>query len=129
LGNWLLVGIGLCIAGVGVANVVRAWREDFTQYLACSAALCRRVAPLARAGYLARGLAWLPLAALVVLGGLRSRAADVTGFGAALDVLERQPAGVWFLVPAAFGFMAFGVFSFVEARFRRIRPPPEALPS
>ena len=129
LGNWLLVGVGLCIAGVGVANVVKAWRDDFTEYLACSADLCRRVAPLARAGYMARGLAWLPLAALVVLAGLHARPADVTSFGAALDVVERQPAGAWFLVPAALGFMAFGAFSFVEARFRRIRPPPEVLPS
>ncbi len=129
LGNWLLVGVGLCIAGVGVSNVVRAWREDFTEYLACSAKLCRRVAPLARAGYVARGLAWLPLAAFVAMAGLHSRAADVTSFGAALDAVERQPAGAWFLVPAALGFVAFGVFSLVEARFRRIRPPPEALPS
>ena len=129
MGNWLLVGIGLCIAGVGVANVVRGWREDFTEYLACSARLCRRVGPLARIGYVARGLAWLPLAALIVMAGLHSRAADVTSFGAALDVVERQPAGAWFLVPAALGFMAFGLFSFVEARFRRIRPPPEVLPS
>ncbi|SFS31627.1 protein of unknown function [Brevundimonas viscosa] len=129
LGNWLLVGVGLCIAGVGVANVVKAWRDDFTEYLACSAKLCRRVAPLARAGYMARGLAWLPLAALVVLAGLHARPADVTSFGAALDAVERQPAGAWFLVPAALGFMAFGAFSFVEARFRRIRPPPEVLPS
>jgi hypothetical protein len=129
LGDWLLVGVGLCIAGVGVANVVKAWREDFTEYLACSRKLCRRVAPLARAGYIARGLAWLPLAALVVTAGLHSRAADVTSFGAALDAVERQPAGAWFLVPAALGFMAFGLFSFVEARFRRIRPPPEVLPS
>lgn len=128
-GNWLLVGIGLCIAGVGVANVVKAWREDFTEYLACSADLCRRVAPLARAGYMARGFAWLPLAALIVLAGLRASAADVTRFGAALDAVERQPAGAWFLAPAALGFIAFGLFSFVEARFRRIRPPPEVLPS
>jgi len=129
LGNWLLVGIGLCIAGVGLANVIKAWRADFTEYLACSADLCRRVAPLARAGYMARGLAWLPLAALVVLAGIHARPADVTSFGAALDAVERQPAGAWFLVPAALGFMAFGAFSFVEARFRRIRPPARVLPS
>ncbi|WP_292109387.1 DUF1206 domain-containing protein [Brevundimonas sp.] len=128
LGNWLLVGVGLSIAGVGVANVVRAWRGDFSEYLACSEALCRRVSLLARAGYVARGLAWLPLAALVVAAGLNSRAADVTSFGAALDVVERQPGGAGFLIPAALGFMAFGAFSFVEARFRRIRAPAEVLP-
>jgi hypothetical protein len=127
-GNWLLAGVGLCIAGIGVANVVRAWREDFTEYLSCSVDLCRRVAPLARIGYMARGLAWLPLAALIVAAGLHSEASDVTSFGGALDAVDRQVAGPWLLTAGALGFIAFGAFSFIEARFRRIRPPRELVP-
>ncbi|HWQ85859.1 DUF1206 domain-containing protein [Brevundimonas sp.] len=122
-GNWLLAAAGLVLLGVGVANVSRAWREDFTEYLACSPRTCRRVAPLARAGVIARGLAYMPLAVLVILAGLRSRASDVATFGSALDAVERQPAGPWILALAALGFIAFGAFSFIEARFRRIRPP------
>ena len=81
------------------------------------------MSPLARAGHIARGLAYLPLASLVVLAGLDARASEVTSFGSALDAVERQPAGPWVLVVAALGFVAFGAFSFIEARFRRIRPP------
>lgn len=127
-GKWLLAGAGLCVLGIGVANISRAWREDFTEYLACSPKTCRRVAPLARAGYLARGLAYVPLAILIVLAGLRSRATEVTTFGSALDAVERQPAGPWILAATALGFMAFGAFSFIEARFRRIRPPRDLNP-
>ena len=128
LGDWLLVVGGLAIFGIGVSNIVKAWREDFTEYLACSETMCRRVAPLARAGHVARGLAYLPLACLVVLAGLDARASEVTSFGSALDAVERHPAGPWILVLAALGFVAFGAFSFVEARFRRIRPPRELKP-
>lgn len=127
-GNLLLAGVGLCIAGVGVANIVRAWRDDFAAYLACSVELCRRVVPLARAGYMARGVAWLPLAALVFLAGVRSRASDVTSFDAALDALGRQPGGAILLAAAALGFIGFGLFSFIEARFRRIRAPRGIVP-
>ena len=127
-GNLLLAGIGLCIAGVGVSNIVRAWRDDFAAYLSCSVALCRRVVPLARAGYMARGVAWLPLAALIFFAGLRSRASDVTSFDAALDALGRQPGGAVLLAAAALGFIGFGLFSFIEARFRHIRPPREIVP-
>lgn len=127
-GNWLLVAAGLIIFGIGLSNIAKAWREDFTEYLACSAKTCRRVAPLARAGHVARGLAYLPLATLVVLAGLRSRASDVTSLGAALEAVERQPAGSWILVIGALGFVAFGAFSFIEARFRRIRPPRDLNP-
>jgi len=125
LGQWLLVGGGLAIFGIGVSNIVKAWREDFTEYLACSERMCRRVAPLARAGHVARGLAYLPLASLVVLAGLDDRASEVTSFGSALEAVERQPSGPWVLAVAALGFVAFGTFSFIEARFRRIRPPRE----
>jgi Domain of Unknown Function (DUF1206) len=128
-GHWLLAGVGLCIGGIGIANIVRAWREDFTEYLSCSVELCRRVSPLARAGYMARGIAWLPLSLLVITAGLSAKAEDVTSFGAALDQLERQTAGPWLLGATALGFIAFGAFSFIEARFRRIRPPPELVSS
>ena len=127
-GKWLLVGAGLMIFGIGAANVVKAWREDFTEYLACSARTCRRVAPLARIGHVARGLAYLPLAVLVALAGWRSSAADVTSLGAALDAVEQQPAGPGILIVGALGFVAFGAFSFIEARFRRIRPPRDLNP-
>ena len=127
-GKWLLVGAGLVIVGSGAGNVVKAWREDFTEYLACSAETCRRVSPLARIGHVARGLAYLPLATLVVLAGLNSSASDVTSLGAALEAVERQPAGSWVLMAGALGFVAFGAFSFIEARFRRIRPPRDLNP-
>lgn len=128
LGRWLLVAGGLAIFGIGVSNIVKAWREDFTEYLACSDRLCRRVAPLARAGHVARGLAYLPLASLVLLAGLDAQASEVTSFGSALEAVKRQPAGSWILAVAALGFVAFGAFSFIEARFRRIRPPRELNP-
>ncbi|NJC40324.1 hypothetical protein GGQ87_000582 [Brevundimonas alba] len=127
-GRWLLICGGLAIFAIGVSNIVKAVREDFTEYLACSARLCRRVAPLARIGHVARGLAYLPLAVLVVIAGFHAKASEVTSFGAALDAVERQPSGPWMLVATALGFVAFGSFSFIEARFRRIRPPRELTP-
>lgn len=122
-GRWLLLAAGLTICGIGVANVVKAWREDFSEFLDCSVTMCRRVTPLARAGHVARGLAYLPLAALVTLAGWQASASDVTSFGAALEAVERQTAGNWIVGLIALGLVAFGAFSFIEARFRRIRPP------
>ncbi|MBX9459916.1 MAG: DUF1206 domain-containing protein [Brevundimonas sp.] len=122
-GRWLLIAAGLAILGIGVANVVKAWREDFSEYLDCSVRMCRRVTPLARFGHVARGLAYLPLAGLVVLAGWHARAEEVTSFGAALEAVERRTAGSWIVGLIALGFVAFGAFSFIEARFRRIRPP------
>lgn len=128
LGDWLLMAVGLVILAVGIGNIVRAARDDFAGALACSKAVCRRVTPLARAGYAARGFAYLPLGVFVILAGLRARVSTVTDLGGALDALERQPGGDWVLGITGIGLMAFGAFAFVEARWRRIRPPRDLNP-
>lgn len=128
-GEWLLAGVGVMIIGIGVANIVRAAREDFTEFLSCSERVCRRLAPVARAGYAARGVAYLPLGVMVALAGVRAEPHAVTSFGLALEALERQPTGSIILSVTALGLVAFGAFSFVEARFRRIRPPRDLKPA
>lgn len=125
-GDLLLWGVGLAILGMGVGNVVRAVIDDFTDGLGCPERLRRRLSVLARAGYGARGLAYLPLAAFTLLAARRSSSARVTSFGDALQALERMPAGSWLLGATGAGLMAFGAFAFVEARFRKIREPPLA---
>lgn len=123
-GETLLVLAGLAVLALGLVNLWRAATEDFGEALACSPSLCRRVTPLARAGYAARGVAWLPLSAFILMAGLRARPGEVTSFGQALNTLESQlPYGGWLLGLTGLGLMAFGAFAFVEARWRRIRPP------
>lgn len=124
-GQALLLLAGLAILCVGVGNIIRAWKDRFTEELRCSEDLCRIVRPLARAGYAARGFAYLPLAAFVILAGLTADVSEVTSFGEALDALEAQPGGPVILGITAVGLIAFGAFAFVEARWRRIRPPRE----
>ena len=122
-GEALLIGAGLTVLGVGVGNIVRAFRDDFGDALACPKAFCGTATALARAGYAARGFAYLPLGVFVVLAGLHARSGEVTTTAAALDALEAQPGGSVILGLTAAGLMAFGAFAFVEARWRRIRPP------
>ncbi len=128
LGHWLLLGVGLIVLGVGVGNIIKGIKADFSEALSCSAEVCKRVSPIARAGYVARGLAYLPLGVFVTLAGWRASTAEVTAFGEALDALERQPGGSWVLGLTALGLIAFGLFAFVEARYRRIRPPHDLTP-
>jgi hypothetical protein len=122
-GDLLLWGVGLAIVAIGLGNLVRAAVDDFTDGLGCSERLRRRMSMLAKAGYGARGLAYLPLAAFTLLAAHRSSSATMTSFGDALQALERMPAGSWLLAATGAGLMAFGAFAFVEARFRKIREP------
>lgn len=124
-GGGLLMLVGLTVLAVGVGNIVRAARDDFDDALACPEGLCRPASILARTGYAARGFAYLPLGLFVVLAGWHARSAEVTSTAGALEALEAQPGGSWILGLTAAGLMAFGAFAFVEARWRRIRPPRE----
>ncbi|QQQ18079.1 DUF1206 domain-containing protein [Brevundimonas vitis] len=126
-GDLMLIGAGLIILAVGVGNMIKGATADFAEDLACSTEICERVTPVARAGYVARGLAYLPLAGFVILAGVHARASDVTSFGGGLDAMEALPAGSWLLGVTAIGLMAFGAFAFVEARYRRIRPPKKLI--
>ena len=127
-GGAALIVIGLIIAGVGIGNVVMGIVNDFAATLVCSKAVCRRVLPLARVGYVARGLAYMPLALFVTLAGWRARSSEVQTFATALDALERQPGGAVMLGLTATGLIAFGLYALVEARFRRIRVPKDLAP-
>ena len=124
-GGAALMIIGLIIAGVGIGNVVMGFVNDFAGNLVCSKTVCRWVLPLARVGYVARGLAYLPLALFVTLAGYRAQSSRVETFGTALEALEQQPGGALMLGLTACGLIAFGAYAFVEARFRRIRVPKE----
>lgn len=127
-GPSLLMLAGAVVLGIGIANLVRAWREDFLSSLDCPKAMCPTAEFLARAGYAARGFAYLPLGGFIILAGTRASASEVTDTAGALAALQAQPGGTWALAATGAGFAAFGAFAFVEARWRIIRPPRKLAP-
>jgi hypothetical protein len=124
-GDELLILAGLVVLGFGIGNVVQGLVQDFGHRLACDKTLRRRVEPLAKVGYAARGLATLPVGLFLVLAGLRARASEARSWGQALQTVEQQPFGSLVLGLLAAGLIAFGLFGFVEARYRRITPPSD----
>jgi len=121
-GELLIIGAGVFVLGVGVGNIWQAATNDFCKRMSCDRHVARGVTLLGRVGHFARGVAFMPAGGLLVLAGLNARAGEAQGgLGAALDALERQPFGDWILALTAMGLMAFGLFAFAEARYRRMR--------
>ena len=121
-GEILLLLAGLALLGVGLGNIIQGLKQDFAKRLACDLRVCRYVVPMAKVGYGARGLATLPVGVFLIVAGLEARSRDAHSWGGALQAVERQPFGSWFLAGVAIGLAAFGLFGFVEAAFRHIRP-------
>ncbi len=127
-GDGLLVTAGLGLVAVGVGNFIQGVGQDFAKHLDGSRALCRWAVPLARAGYIGRGLATLPLGLFLLRAGWQVRAAEARSWADALDAVEGQPFGSLIVVLIALGLIAFGLFGVVEARYRRIVPPRNLSP-
>ena len=71
-------------------------------------------------GYIAKGVALGIVGVLFVTAAVTADPSKSTGLDGALHTLRDQPAGVLLLVIVALGFVAYGVYSFVRARYGRI---------
>lgn len=124
-GDWILVAAGLVLLGVGVGNLVQGAAQNFAKRLDCSREVCRWAVPLARAGYIGRGLATFPLGVFLLRAGWEVRSAEARTWADALQAVEGQPFGSAIVTLLALGLVAFGLFGVVEARYRRIVPPSD----
>ncbi|ACQ80895.1 protein of unknown function DUF1206 [Beutenbergia cavernae DSM 12333] len=110
---------GLAVVAIGVYQVVRGVRRDFTDHLdgAMSPTARAVVERVGVAGYVGNGIA------LAVVGGLLVRAAltedpeAAGGLDAAFRTIAGQPLGQVLLTVVAVGFVAYGVFQWARARY------------
>jgi hypothetical protein len=120
-GEWLLGLIGLLLIGGAAAQAWKAWRGSFTRELAGNVPLPGYVCLAGQIGYAARALVFLLVGWFLVHAALEASPHEAGGIGQALRTLREQPYGPVLLGITALGLMLFGLYSFIEARFRRIR--------
>lgn len=118
--HWVIWAIALIPLGVGIAHLIKAWRANFERYFQCDAHTMRLVRPVSRIGLIARGCAFLIIAALLFMGGSRYEPTDPPGLKEALEALQTLPAGGWLLLAIGIGLFAFALYSFAQALWRRI---------
>jgi hypothetical protein len=121
-GSLALLAAAAIFLGTGILQLTKAWKLDFLRHLDSRAARQRWVAWLGRAGYLARGIVFLIIAWFFWRAVTEQNAEQAGGLGEALDTL---PSSLRMLV--AGGLLLFGLYSLVEARFRRIHAPASML--
>lgn len=116
LGETLLGAVGLCFVIAAAQQALKAWTTEFLKGMAPGAPAW--VVPVGRAGLAARAVVFAVIGISLVRAGWFGSAGEVKGLGDALASLTERPE--LFLLVAA-GLFLFGVHSFVEARWRRIR--------
>jgi len=124
-GRWLILAAGAIIIVAGLYQFRKAYKADFRDEIKSgemSASRKRWTTRVGRVGYVARGVVFGVIGVFLALAALQTDPQQARGLGGALQTLAQQPFGPYVLGTVAAGLIAYGVFMFVMARYRRIRP-------
>jgi len=122
-GPWLVALVGLGLIGSAGFQLIRAGTADFRNRLQTSSMSPREqdVAVWAgRFGHIARGATFATMGFFLVLAAFRQNPGEAKGLAGALNSLAEQPYGPLLLGAVATGLALYGVYMFIEARYRRI---------
>jgi hypothetical protein len=118
-GGWIaLVLAAAALLAAGLFQIGRAWTLGFMKNLSVGASTHPWLCWLGRGGFLARGIVFSVMALFLFRAGMEERSSEAGGLGQALESL---PPSLQTAVAA--GLLLFGLFSFAEARYRRIEAP------
>jgi len=114
-GRIALIVVAAVLIGLAAYQIVKAVKLGFLKHLEPRAAGRAWVAWVGRAGYLARGIVFAATGVFMAQASRNSRASDAGGLEQALDSFPES-----LRITVAAGLLLFGVFSAVEAVYRRI---------
>jgi hypothetical protein len=120
-GQLLLALVGLGAVGIGGYFVAKGVRQRFTRDIRVPGGDARRpVIVLGVTGYVAKGIAVAIAGVLFVVAAVTVDPKQATGLDGALRSLASLPFGQVLLIAVAVGLIAFGLYTFVRARFAHL---------
>lgn len=123
LGRVAVALVGLAVIGGGLWNGYRALSRKYRKKLKTgrmSRTARRWVTAIATAGLAARMVVFILIGTFLVRAAVRYDPNEAVGVDGALRRLAERTWGPWLLALVALGLLLFGVYSFVEARYRRL---------
>lgn len=117
-GQWLVAIVGLYIVGYGAYQIHLAWKGKLERHVHIPHGV---LTAISRFGIAARGVVFLVIGASLFFAGTRRDAGEVRGTSGALRELASQPFGSHLLTLIGIGLVAYGVYGFLNARYRRIQ--------
>jgi hypothetical protein len=122
-GPLLVIALGIGVLMAGLYQIRKGLSEDFRDKLQVDrmSATAREWAIRAgKWGYTARGVIFAIMGAAFVSAGLNTNPGKAKGMEASLDTLASKSYGDWLLGSVALGLALYGVYSIIEARYRRV---------
>jgi hypothetical protein len=123
-GGRLLVGlIGLVVMVIGAMLAREGWKKEFLKrmnFFGASAGVRSLVEKLGVVGGVARGAVVVVAGVFLIIAAVRFSPSKAEGIDGSLRAFAHTPLGPVLLILVALGLVAFGLFSWCEARWRRV---------
>ncbi len=117
----MLVLVGLVVAGIGIAFIVRGITRAFEKHLDLPAGVARRgIVAFGVVGYIAKGIAVGVAGILFIVAAFTHDPETAGGLDAALRALAGLPFGAIILWIVGAGLVLYGLFCFARARYARM---------
>lgn len=120
LGRFLVAAVAIGVLVAAFLQAKKAWKGDFVEELHNDTSLPGYVCTMGRLGYGARAVVFTIIGGFFAVAAWQAHATEAGGMADALAMLQDQPGGKWLLAATGVGLGLFGLYSFVEARFRRV---------
>ena len=120
MGQWLLGLLALILAGVGVYQIYYAWSEKYKKHVSSIPGSGSQILlKTGKVGYAARGIVWLIIAWMLLNAALHANASEAGDTSQAFGFLQDSSYGQLLLGVISAGFICYGVFCFIRARYER----------
>lgn len=119
-GQLLLAIAGIAVIGVGIAHLIKGWTARFEKYMHIPQNIEFIARPICRFGLIARGVVWCIVGWILINSAHKARAGEVSGMKDALLYIQEAAYGKWLFAIIAVGLFAFGIYSVLEAVYRRV---------
>jgi len=121
-GRVIVAVAGIVLVALGIVMAVRGFGAEFTRQLRMgwmSGGTQDVVVRLGQAGYVARAVLVVGIGIATLDAAITYDAAKAKGVDGVLRSFAQTAFGPWLLILVALGLIAFGIFSFFEAKWRR----------
>lgn len=122
-GRWLVGIVGVIVAGFGLYQIYRGYSKKFREKLRLqemSATEEKWAVRVGQFGLAARGVVLAIIGFFVVYAAIQYNPNQVQGTQGALQFISQGPFGWILLAIIAAGLIAYGIFMFFQARYRRM---------